>query len=143
MPARKPADPLSAVASGPSGTGVLAGVLRRMGDVLGPGAISSLVHYGALEEGLHIAIPSPGDAAAAVQAVAAILGVEARCDVARDTVRVHVKRAPHISMESRACSALVVGLLEGALTTARRHKVQAKGDPTLDADGTLHIDLAG
>jgi hypothetical protein len=122
----------------------LGGVLQRMGDVLGPGAIYSLVHYGALEEGLLLAAASPGAGTDSAQLVAGLLGVEVKVESDKDKlVRLRIKQAPHFSLENRASVALVVGLLEGAFTTARRRKMQATTDPTMGADGTLKLDLEG
>jgi hypothetical protein len=123
----------------------MAGVLQRMGEVLGPGAIYSLVHYGALEEGLALgAQDRPADAEQAVRAVGSLLGLEAHV-AGRDggRLRVRLRSAPQISLESRGTVALAVGLLEGMLTAARGSRVNAAGEPTVGRDGELDIEFDG
>lgn len=128
----------------PSATQAVAGVLQRMGEVLGPGAIYSLVHYGAYEEGLALAAQRrPADAEQAVRTVADLLGLEARLLPVREgRMRVQVHAAPQVSLESRGTAALVVGLLEGMLTAARGGRVQAT-EPGPAKDGVLEIELDG
>jgi hypothetical protein len=141
-PARPPR-PARAVAP-PSAAQAMAGVLQRMGEVLGPGAIYSLVHYGAYEEGLALGGQDrPADAEQAVQTVAAILGLEASIVAGAGGLRVQIKPAPHVSLESRGTMALAVGLLEGLLTAARGSKVQAAADPATGPAGELEIEFDG
>ncbi len=129
----------------PGASDVLGGVLQRMGEVLGPGAIYSLVHYGALEEGTRLgAQHTPEDSAAVVQLIAEFLGIEARITTDQgNRMSVLVKGGPRFSMEDRVSVALVVGLLEGALSTARRRKMQVTAEPGLGRDGTLELEFAG
>jgi hypothetical protein len=123
-------------------TQVLAGVLQRMGDVLGPGATYSLVHYGAHEEGLALAAQDrPASPEDAVATVARILGLAATLARPEGRLVVHVKPAPNVSLSSRGTAALVVGLLEGMLTAATGGAVQARGEPAADAAGELDIEM--
>jgi hypothetical protein len=122
----------------------MAGVLQRMGEVLGPGAIYSLVHYGAVQEGLALAAQDrPADAEQAVRTVAELIGLEAHVVPGPGRLRVRVKPAPQISLDSRGTVALAVGLLEGMLTAARGAKVQATAEPAPGADGELEIEFDG
>jgi hypothetical protein len=121
---------------------VLAGVLQRMGDVLGPGAIYSLVHYGAHEEGLALAAQDrPASAEEAVATVARLLGLAATLARPEGRLVVHVKPAQNVSLSSRGTAALVVGLLEGMLTAATGGAVQARGEPAADAAGEMDIEM--
>ena len=128
-------------AGSPSATQALAGVLQRMGDVLGPGAIYSLVHYGAYEEGVALAAQDrPRTAQDAVDTVARILGFDARLSGGQALV---VEFAPqeHIAFASGGIVALLVGLLEGMLTAALGSKVQANPNPAITRSGALRIEL--
>jgi len=129
----------------PTAGQAMVGVLQRMGDVLGPGAIYSLVHHGAFQEGLALGAQGrPADAEQAVQTVADLLGLEARLESSRDRrLRVVVQPAPQLSLESRGAAALVVGLLEGLLTAARGSQVLVAGEPHLGPAGELDIELSG
>lgn len=151
MPApRKPSmkpNPVS-VQAGPDSAqagDVLEGVLQRMGDVLGPGAIYSLVHFGATEEGLQIGSRAgTGGADAAVALVAAALGIEARIEANKaGSLQVVLKPGRRFDVDNRASVALLGGLLEGALTTALRRKLVAKGPPVARPDGTVEFNLGG
>ncbi|MCA1810648.1 MAG: hypothetical protein LC623_01390 [Halobacteriales archaeon] len=136
--------PKAASVQAPTAVQAMAGVLQRMGEVLGPGAIYSLVHYGAYEEGLALAAQDrPADAGQAVRAVAALLGLEAGAAGREGRLRVRVGLAPQVSLESRGTVALVVGLLEGMLTATHGSKVQAAGEPSLAKDGALEIEFDG
>lgn len=128
----------------PTTVQAMAGVLQRMGEVLGPGAIYSLVHYGAYEEGLALAAQDrPADAEQAVRAVAALLGLEASVAEREGRLRVQVRPAPQVSLESRGTVALLVGLLEGMLTAAHGSRVQAADEPGFAKDGALEIEFDG
>lgn len=128
-----------------SGTrALLGGVLQRMGEVLGPGAIYSLVHYVAVEEGRVLAAGGDvGAADALARRVGDLLGLEVRIEAKPASVHVRVKPGPRFSLDSRATTALVVGLLEGALTATHRRKMQLKGEPDARRDGTLELDFTG
>lgn len=129
-------------AGSPSATQALAGVLQRMGDVLGPGAIYSLVHYGAYEEGVALAAQDrPRTAQDAVDAVARILGFEARLSGGGQALVVEFAPQEHIAFASGGIVALLVGLLEGMLTAALGSKVQANPNPAITRSGALRIEL--
>jgi hypothetical protein len=121
---------------------VMAGVLQRMGDVLGPGATYSLVHYGAQEEGLALAAQDrPASPEDAVATLARILGLAATLERPEGRMVVHVKPAPNVSLSSHGMAALVVGLLEGLLTAATGGAVHARGEPAAGAAGELDIEM--
>ncbi|MHB8633457.1 MAG: hypothetical protein ACYDBQ_05735 [Thermoplasmatota archaeon] len=123
---------------------VMAGVLERMGSVLGPEATYSLVHYAALEEGLKLGTQSrPSSPEEAVEVVARVLGLEAATTV-RGPARVAVDaRSGTAFPASGAWTALVVGLLEGVLTAAVKRRVQIAGEPRAQADGRLVMEFSG
>jgi len=125
----------------PGAAQALAGVLQRMGDVLGPGAIYSLVHYGAYEEGVALATQDrPQTAKDAVEAVARIMSLDARLS-GDQPLLVEFAHQPDIAFTSRGTVALLVGLLEGMLTVAVGSKVQANPVPTITPTGALRIEL--
>ncbi len=150
MPARKPQvesrRPGLAPGHADGASALLGGVLHRMEEVLGPGAIYSLVHYVAVEEGRQLVDGgAPGAVDAVAQRVAGLLGLKVRLDVdkGKGLVRARVNPAPHFRLDNRAGSALVVGLLEGALTTAYRRKMQVNGTPGAQGDGSLDLEFGG
>lgn len=131
--------------AGPGAQALLAGVLQRMGDVLGPGAIYSLVHYAAVEEGRRLTSgPAASGVEALVRRIAGHLGIDVRILGEKPgDVRLRLTPGPGFGLESRATTALVVGLLEGALTTTQRRKMQLKGDPAARGDGSLELEFTG
>lgn len=124
---------------------VFTGVLHRMGDIMGPGAIYSLVHYGALEEGLRLGTRfTPREPREAIQAVAGLLRLRARVETDHGArIRVLVEPASHVDFQKSGVIALLVGLLEGVLTSAMRKKYAASGEPRIVSKGGLEVEFAG
>lgn len=73
-----------------------------------------------------------------------MLGVEASAQGGHgEALHVQIRPAPHYALQSRPHVALLVGILEGALTTALRRKMQVQGDPRVSAKGVLELEFNG
>ena len=146
MATRRTARTTHAAAANPSDAGaVLGGVVSRMGDIMGPGAVYSLVHYGAIHEGERLgALLEARSVEAGVRQVADLLQVQARLTASPGAhIRVHVAAADHLHLEDRGVQALLAGLLEGVLGVVLRKKCSLARDPYPTRDGGLEFDLSG
>ena len=114
---------------------LLGGVLRRVTEVIGPGAAYSMMHYAAVQEGQRLASGGQ-DFASALGHIDLALGVQTRLVEDRSgkiVLRVE-PRAPHAFVD-RAVQGLMLGLYEGAIMAGLRRPVRAPTPSELHING--------
>lgn len=101
---------------------LIAGLLSHIRDVVGDGASYAMFHYGAVEEGKRLAerLGASGERAA-FQHLDRVLGQETEVVAdAGDAVTLRVRSPLLVGMDSRAADGVLLGLVEGVLSGARR-----------------------
>jgi hypothetical protein len=101
---------------------LIAGLLSHMKQIVGDGACYAMLHYGAMEEGKRFGAAETGEDLAGVLArIDAIL--QHKSEIVQETdglVTIRVHSSPLLSTGQRAMHGIVLGLVEGALTSTRK-----------------------
>lgn len=115
---------------------VLGSILGRLGDVIGDGALRSLVHYGALEVGARLAEQHEGPTSReALRAAADLfhLQIEVRLDTPQ-RIELLVSGPPELPLSKPGALGLATGVLEGLLSRSRRAQMRLEADPQPEND---------
>ncbi|MBI2078300.1 MAG: hypothetical protein HYT80_08040 [Euryarchaeota archaeon] len=120
---------------------LIGGVLARLGDVMGSGALYSLVRYGSLDEGARLGTKINGpDPEAALKAAGRLLHLDVSVgQEGGGAFRLRIRPPPYLRVAKGGTVGLIVGLFEGTLSSILRTKYQLSGEPRLDAGGELTI----
>lgn len=115
------------------------GILLRLGDVIGAGAVHSLVRYGALSEGSKWAARLQGmDAVEALAVAGRLLHLEVHARRTRaSTYEVRVRAPAYVQLRRGGPIGLVVGLIEGVLSSVLRAKFELVGEPVIESERDL------
>lgn len=101
---------------------LIAGLLSHMKQIVGDGAAYAMLHYGAMEEGKRFgAAEASNGFPAALERIDSILMHRSEIVGESDsvvTIRIH--SSPLLTTGQRAVHGIVLGLVEGALTTTRK-----------------------
>lgn len=114
---------------------LIAGLITHMKQIVGDGACYAMLHYGAMEEGKRFGSGfGENEIGQALERIDGIL--QHRSDIVRDdgnvvTIRVHSSAL--LQTGQRAMQGIILGLVEGALTSAR--KARYKGSVVQPAEG--------
>ena len=121
---------------------LIAGLVTHMKQIVGDGACYAMLHYGAMEEGKRfgasVADQDLGRALARIDQVLA-----QRSEVVTDTgaeVRIRIHSSPLADTGQRALHGVILGLVEGTLTSTRRARYKGSVAPGT-AKGELILDL--
>ncbi len=104
---------------------LLEGVLGHVRGVVGDGAYRAMLHYGAVEEGRRLV--DGAEFRDALERLDSVLGH--RSEVVRDDgalVVVRVSESVLVESEDRVLAPVVTGLIEGALSAARRARYSGR-----------------
>lgn len=103
---------------------LIAGLLSHVREVVGDGASYAMFHYGAVEEGKRLGLGvEGGDLAGVLRHLDVVLGQSS--EIVRDeggVVTVRVTSPRLLGAGGRTMEGIMLGLLEGALTSARHHR---------------------
>jgi hypothetical protein len=126
MSSMGPADP---------GFELLGGVLRRVTEVIGPGAAYSMMHYAAVQEGQRLALGA-SDLALALGRIDEALGIRTRI-VEDRSGRIVLRLEPVVPpvFNDRGVQGLVLGLFEGAITAGLRRPYRSLAVGELKVNG--------
>lgn len=126
----------------PDAVQLIAGLVTHVRQIVGDGACYAMLHYGAMEEGKRLGASAPEqDLPRALARLDQILAQ--RSEVVLDTgsevvVRVHASAL--VQTGQRAIHGVILGLVEGTLTSTRRARY--KGDATPGKErGELLLEL--
>jgi hypothetical protein len=120
---------------------LIAGLLSHMKQIVGDGAAYAMLHYGAMEEGKRFGAAEAANGLPAVlERIDSILMQES--EIVQDTdslVTVRIHSSALIGTGQRAVHGIVLGLVEGAVTSARKARFKgtvlqagAPGEITLE-----------
>lgn len=126
----------------PDAVQLIAGLISHMKQIVGDGACYAMLHYGALEEGKRYGLAHPsGELSDALARIDSILMHKSEIlhdDGANVTIKIHSSSL--LMTGQRAVQGVVLGLVEGALTSAR--KARYKGTLATPSDaGDVLIEL--
>ena len=118
------------------------GILARMGEIMGTGAVYSLVHFGAVAEGrrlgLELGSKTPQECSAFA---AALLHISMSAESRQARLTVKVQPGGALDTRDRAVAAMIVGLLEGLLGSATRQRYKVTKEPTTSDDGSMQFEM--
>ena len=101
---------------------LIAGLVTHMKQIVGDGACYAMLHYGAMEEGKRFGASTPEqDLGRALARIDQILAHQS--EVVSDTggeVRIRIRGSSLADTGQRALHGIILGLIEGALTSTRR-----------------------
>ena len=121
---------------------LIAGLLSHMRQIVGDGAAYAMLHYGAMEEGKRFgAAEAPNGFPAALSRIDHIL--MHKSEIVEETeglVTIRIHSSALLGTGQRAVHGIVLGLVEGALTTTR--KARYKGTVVQSATpGEITLEL--
>jgi len=120
---------------------LIAGLLSHMKQIVGDGAAYAMLHYGAMEEGKRFGAAEAGDLAAILARFDAILMHKSEIvDEGDDVVKIRVHSSALLGSGQRAMHGIVLGLVEGALTSARKARFKGNVVPG-GAPGEITLEL--
>ena len=101
---------------------LIAGLLTHMKQIVGDGASYAMLHYGAMEEGKRFGAGyGPGDLPRVLERIDTVL--MQRSEVVGDdgsSVKVRVHSSALLSTGQRSIQGVILGLIEGALSSSRQ-----------------------
>lgn len=129
------------ILTGKNGVTVLASLLERLGDVMGDGALRSLIHYGALDLGSRLADQNPGRSAKpALEAAARLLHFQ--IDIRSESgsrVELELRSPPSLSLDRPGPLGLATGILEGILSRVHHAQMRLESEPRPERDGYVFV----
>lgn len=103
---------------------LIAGLITHMKQIVGDGACYAMLHYGAMEEGKRFGASVPdGELKGILQRIDAVMMHSS--EVVQDdgsTVTIRVHSSAFLPTGQRALHGIILGLVEGALTSARNSR---------------------
>ena len=108
---------------------LIAGLLAHMKQIVGDGACYAMLHYGAMEEGKRFgAAEDSQDLAGVLTRIDAIL--QHKSEIVQETdalVTIRIHSSALLTTGQRAMHGIVLGLVEGALTSTRKARYKGTG----------------
>jgi hypothetical protein len=121
---------------------LIAGLVTHMKQIVGDGACYAMLHYGAMEEGKRFgATTQDQDLGRILARIDQILGQ--RSEVIADSgaeVRIRIHSSPLADTGQRALHGVILGLVEGSLTSTRRARYKGTVTPGSEK-GELLLEL--
>lgn len=120
---------------------LIAGLLSHMKQIVGDGAAYAMLHYGAMEEGKRFGAAEAGkDLKNVLERIDTILMHKSEVvEESENLVTIRVHSSPLLTTGQRAMHGIVLGLVEGALTSTRKARFKgtvvqsaAPGEITLE-----------